>query len=78
MIKGEYPGLKRKINEVFIVEPNNLENRWLTSFFKIITLRLKTMPFLLIVPLSLLLVIVLYLIFGHLIVRLASLLQYGF
>jgi len=70
--------LKRKLNEVFVVEPNDLGIVFLTNWYKRITAYFKTAPFLIVIPLSFLVAIFLYLIFGYLVVRLVSLLQYGF
>ncbi|MGB9707143.1 MAG: hypothetical protein ACPL1D_00075 [Microgenomates group bacterium] len=70
--------LKRKLNEIFIVEPNDLGMRFLTLGYKFLVRYLKTAPFLIIVPFSFLLGYLLYLFFGFLIVRLVTLLQYGF
>lgn len=70
--------LKKKLNEIFIVEPNDLGIKFLTSWYKFLVARLKTAPFLIIIPFSFLIGYFLYLIFGFLIVRLATFLQYGF
>lgn len=70
--------LKRKLNEVFYVEPNDLGISFLTSLYKRLTAFLKTMPFIFIVPLSLIAGIIFYLILNRLLVRLVTLLQYGF
>lgn len=70
--------LKRKLNEVFSIEPNDLGVGWLTASYKKATTFLKTMPFIVIVPFSIMVGIVLYLLLGRFLVRLASILQYGF
>jgi hypothetical protein len=70
--------LDQKLYEVFVVKPNDLGSRRLTALYKIITKRFKVMPFLYIVPLSLIVAIVAYILFGHLIVKLTTLLQNGF
>jgi predicted RND superfamily exporter protein len=49
----------------------------LTKWYKMLTGRLKQMPFLYVVPVAFLIVLVMYLVFGHLVVGLAGLLQYG-
>lgn len=69
--------LKSKLQEVFAVEPNDLGITWLTRLYKIVTFRLKDKPFLYIIPLAFVLSACLYVIFGQLVVRLTSLLQYG-
>jgi len=71
--------LKKHFNEVFLVEPNNLGANWMTNTYKNMTSFLKQMPFSVIIPLSLLFVLFLYLLFDKaLLVKLTSLLQYGF
>lgn len=70
--------LKSKLNEVFFIKPNDLGNKTLTRFFKSSTSFLKTMPFIIVVPLSFFSAFILYVIFGKLIVKVVSLLQYGF
>ncbi len=70
--------LKYALQDVFSVEPNNLGNSSLTAWYGRITDLIKIMPFRYIIPLSLLAAIILYLVFGHLLIRLVSLLQYGF
>ncbi len=70
--------LKYALQDVFSVEPNDLGSRILTDWYGRLTDQIKTMPFRYIVPLSLLAAIILYMVFGHLLIRLVSLLQYGF
>ncbi len=70
--------LKKKLNEVFLIEPNDLGWRFLTNLYKDLTAHLKNFPFILIIPVSFILAMIFYLIFGRLIVGLVSLLQYGF
>jgi hypothetical protein len=70
--------LKNKVNEVYFIPPNDLGFVPLTKLYKLFTRPLKTAPFIIIIPLSFLAAIVGYYVFGYLIVRLASILQYGF
>lgn len=70
--------LRNKLNEVFIVSPNDLGVDFLTEKFKRITSLLKTMPFLILIPLSFAVALLIYLIFGYLVIRAVSILQYGF
>ena len=70
--------LKRKLNEVFILEPTDLGNNLLTNLYHQVTSRFKTMPFIYILPLSILLAVVSYFILNYLLVKLVNLLQYGF
>ncbi len=69
---------RKKLSEVFIVEPNNLGFWPLTSIFKKTTKPLKTMPFIIIIPLAFFVAVLMYFTFGYLLIRLVSLLQYGF
>ncbi len=70
--------LKHKLREVYTIEPNNLGNARLTVIYKIFTSFLKQVPFLYVIPLSGIFSIVLYILIEGLIVKLATLLQYGF
>jgi len=70
--------LKKSLNQVFLVEPNNLGFWPLTSIFKKTTKPLKTMPFIIIIPLAFFVAVLMYFTFGYLLIRLVSLLQYGF
>ncbi|MFN4212968.1 MAG: hypothetical protein ACK4FL_03355 [Microgenomates group bacterium] len=70
--------LKKKLNEVFFIEPNDLACPFLTNIYKVLTARFKTAPFIVVIPLSFIFTFIFYLIFGKLIVKVVSLLQYGF
>ncbi|MCX7881098.1 MAG: hypothetical protein N2482_01120 [Patescibacteria group bacterium] len=70
--------LKKKVDEIFIVEPADLGLDFLTGFYKKTTRYFKVAPFVFIIPLCFLSAIFLYLIFGSLLIKLVSLLQYGF
>lgn len=70
--------LQQKMDEVFFLEPADLGPAHITHIYKMITSFLKSMPFLYIVPLSFLLAFFIYILLGPLIVKLVSLLQYGF
>ena len=70
--------LQQKLEEVFMVEPNNLGPSYITALYHRLTGFLKTMPFIFIIPISFISAIFLYFIFGPLLVKLVSLLQYGF
>ena len=61
-----------------MVEPNNLGATFATSLYHRLTGFLKTMPFIFVIPISFITAIILYIIFGSLLVKLVSLLQYGF
>lgn len=70
--------LKQKLEEVYSIQPNDLHFRPVTRIYKLLTRPLKQMPFLFIIPGALATALVMYLMFGHLMVGLVSLLQYGF
>jgi hypothetical protein len=70
--------MKQKMNEVFLVEPNELGINYLTIYFKKITAYLKTMPFVYIIPLTLFVSIFSYFILGRFLIKLVTVLQYGF
>lgn len=65
----------RKLKEVFYPPPNDLGLPIFTKIYKKIVSRLKVAPFLYIVPLTFLLGLLLYFIFGYLIISLVSILQ---
>ncbi|OGK10712.1 hypothetical protein A2767_04505 [Candidatus Roizmanbacteria bacterium RIFCSPHIGHO2_01_FULL_35_10] len=70
--------LKQKLDEVYTVEPNNLGFPLLTNSYHNVTKFFKTMPFIFVIPLSFIIAGILYFVFGTLVVKLATLLQYGF
>lgn len=53
-MKSNIIQLRRKLNEVYTVEPNDLGFPYLTSLYRRINIFLKRMPFIIIVPASLL------------------------
>ena len=61
-----------------MVEPNNLGHSFATALYHRLTGFLKTMPFIFVIPISFISAIILYFVFGSLLVKLVSLLQYGF
>ncbi len=70
--------MRQKMNEVFSIEPNDLGTSYLTAFFKKITSYLKTMPFMYVVPVTFLISIFMYFVFGRFLIKLVTVLQYGF
>jgi len=70
--------LQQKLEEVFFLEPNELGVSYLTSLYKKTTSYLKSLPFIVIIPLSLMAAVFIYLLLGRLIIKLVTLLQYGF
>lgn len=78
MKNTRFSRLQEKMEEVYLVEPNDLGFATGTKIYRRINGYFKTMPFLFIIPVSFLAATVLYLLFGPLIVRLTTMLQYGF
>ena len=70
--------LKKKLNEVFYVEPNDLGIGFLTYRFRKVSAYFKTIPFIYIIPFAFLISFVMYILFGKLFIRLVTILQYGF
>ena len=70
--------MKQKLNEVFSIEPNDLGVNFLTFYFRKITAYFKVIPFVYIIPLTFLISLFLYLLLGKLLIRLVTILQYGF
>lgn len=69
--------LKHKYHEAFIVDPSDLGNPTLTKIYKLISGRLKIMPFLYLIPISILVILGMSLLFGFSVVKIATLLQNG-
>jgi hypothetical protein len=69
---------QKQIREILTPPPNDLGWAPLTILYKKIVLRLKNLPFIIIIPLSLILSFAIYLVFGYLIVKLVSWLQLSF
>ncbi len=70
--------LKRRLHETYFIEPNDLGIDWLTKIYKTITAPLKTIPIIYIIPLSIILGVAIFLLLNQLIVKLVTILQYGF
>lgn len=70
--------MKQKLNEVFFVEPNDLGAGFLTNSFRKITAYLKVVPFIFIIPISLFVSFFLYFVLGRFLIKLVTVLQYGF
>lgn len=69
--------LKNKLNEIYSLQPNDLGINLLTVFYRKLTRPFQYVPFILIIPLSLFISVFLYLVFGPLLIKLVSILQYG-
>lgn len=65
----------KKLKEVYFIPPNDLGYACLTKIYKKVAACLKIAPFVYIIPLSILLGLVLYFVFGYLIVKIVSILQ---
>jgi len=78
-MKGtSYSRLKDKMEGVSLVEPNDLGFAQGTLLYRKINVYFKNMPFLFIIPAAFIVSTLLYILFGRFIVRLTTLLQYGF
>lgn len=78
MRQAKLTAFKKNIEEMYIVPPNDLGIPLLTSWYRSINRFFKSMPFLIIVPLAILVFILLAFISQHLIIRLATFIQYGY
>lgn len=70
--------LSNKLDEVFTLKPNDLGNVKLTFFYHRVTVLFKKMPFIIIIPAAFFLTLIAYFFFGVFLVKLVTLLQYGF
>lgn len=70
--------LKNKMNEVFSIEPNDLGANYLTYYFRKITSYFKIAPFVYVIPITILLSVSLYFLLGGFLIKLVTVLQYGF
>lgn len=73
-----YQDIQKEFNNIFSLPPNDLGNKWLTFLYKSVTRPLKKMPFIYILPLSIFIAIAMYFVFGQYVIKLVSVLQYGF
>ena len=78
MKQTSYGKLRDKMEEVYLVEPNDLGFAKGTLLYRKVNVYFKRMPFLFIIPLAFIVSILLSVFFGKFIVRLTTLLQYGF
>lgn len=70
--------MKQKMNEVFSIDQNDLGANYLTNNFRRITSYFKVMPFVYVIPITFLASVFLYFIFGRFLIKLVTVLQYGF
>lgn len=73
-----FESLQKRVDEIYALKPNDLHIPLLTHIYKLSTGPLKVFPFKLLLPASLGASLFLYLILGYVLIRLASILQYGF
>ncbi len=70
--------IQNRFDEIYVVEPTNLGLPSLTNLYKLTTGPLKKLPIRIILPVSFLSGLAIYLFLGYLLLRLASILQWGF
>lgn len=70
--------VSKQYQEIYALQPNQLGNEHVDVFYKITTRFLKKAPFIVIIPIVIITVVLVYVLVGPLLVKLASLLQYGF
>jgi len=70
--------LKARLDDIYEVEPNNLEFYPVSWLYRAMTRPVKKMPFIFIIPISIVMAVCLYLLFGQLVIKLVTLLQNGF
>lgn len=70
--------VSKQYQEIYIVQPNQLGDNRINLLYKIITRFLKKAPFIVIIPIAMMIVVLIYVLVGPLLVKLATLLQYGF
>lgn len=70
--------MRQKMNEVFSIETNELGVNFMTNYFKKFTAYLKVAPFIYIIPLTFIISVFLYFVLGRLLIKLVTVLQYGF
>lgn len=73
-----YSRLRKQFNDIYSVEPTDLGIPWLTKLYKKLSKYIKVFPFRVFVPLSAFFALLIYILFGLLVIRLVSVLQYGF
>ena len=79
MNKKMYPQhIQEELQRILSVPPNDLGDKHLTMVYKFFTRPLKKMPFFYIIPLSLMGAVLMYLLLGPFVIKLVSILQYGF
>lgn len=73
-----YTDLKKRYNEIYSLKPQSFRSSYMQGLFNFIARHLKTFPFKVFIPVSMGFAMVLLFIFGVFIVRLVTILQYGF
>jgi len=69
---------KKYLDEVFFIKPNDLGKDFLNVWFKKTTVYLKKMPFLIILPLTVIIALLFFFLFRRYLIDWVSFLQYGF
>ncbi len=70
--------LRTKLNQTYELTPNHFGISVVDRLFSLVTQPLKTFPFKFYVPMAIIAAGIMYLFVGFLVVRLATILQYGF
>ncbi len=73
-----YIQLRKHYDDALAIEPTHFNNPYATRFYKFIGQYIKHSPLRIVIPVSLLVTIFLYGLFGFLVIRLVSLFQHGF
>lgn len=70
--------IDQEFQRIFSIQPNDLGHKHLTSLYKFFTGPLKNLPFIYLIPLSVLFSVMVYIVLGNLVVKVVNILQYGF
>ena len=73
-----FENIKSRINNTYTLMPNDLYWTKITYLYKLFTQPLKSFPFKIYLPISIIIGIFSFFIFRFLIIRLVSLIQFGF
>lgn len=77
-MKSDFVRLKNRMEEASIVEPNDFGFGLVNHMYRSINRFFKNAPFVIVVPGAVFIALCIYLIFGFLAIKLASILQNGF
>ena len=73
-----FENIKNRISNTYSITPNDLYSEKITFIYKLLTKPLKSFPFRIYLPISIIAVVFSLILFRFLIIRLVSLMQYGF